>query len=85
MPEQAVKVGAGGQGAKAEQHTEESNHMTESVGKIIEASQGSNIDPKPQETVLRERRPDERPNPKKRMMEGPPQDQGEAVQSKDEL
>ena len=72
MPAPSVKVGAGGQGAKADDVQACANPLSEQVGKMAEKASledkedtGHN---KPG-TVLRERNEDEKPNPKKRMWE----------------
>lgn len=83
-PAPSVNVGAGGQGAKMQQpeqpSSEEDKGLSDQVGKMAEQSQKEqHIQPEKtataegerQGTVLRDRRDDEPPNPKKRMWEEP--------------
>ena len=85
MPEHSIRVGAGGQGAKAETPEDGGQSVTQRVEKIIEDHQQQAEKAESQETVLRERRADELPNPKKRMWEGPSGDAKGSVKAKDEL
>ncbi|KAL9105119.1 MAG: hypothetical protein Q9163_000037 [Psora crenata] len=73
MPAPSVKVGAGGHGAKVEHPKSREQSMSEQVGGMAERAQqeGKDHTQERPETVLRERREDERPNPKKRMWEEP--------------
>lgn len=80
MAAPSIRVGGGGHGAKAEHAS-----MSDQVGQMAEESQQGNNAPgdtqehrektggeaEPKGTVLRERRADELPNPKKRMWEEP--------------
>lgn len=83
-PAPSVNVGAGGQGAKMQQpeqpSQEEDKSLSDEVGEMAEQSQKEQqIQPEKtvhtageqQGTVLRERREDEPPNPKKRVWEEP--------------
>ena len=81
-----IKVGGGGEGAKRdqeEQDTPKEGTLIDKIGKMIDNSQESGQMPVEGEasqqhgqdnqgTILRERREDEQPNPKKRMFEDPP-------------
>ena len=86
MAAPSVRVGGGGQGAKAEEESGSGGQsMLEQVGEMAEKTQqegnkgaeeksqqaGRRGAEEKQETVLRERGADERPNPKKRMWEEP--------------
>ena len=91
MSAPSINVGGGGKGQAPPQASQgEGKSLSEEVGKMAEASQKAeeakveSSQPAPQGTVLRERRSDEPPNPKKRMWEEPAQRQEEARQ-RDEL
>lgn len=77
----APSVGVGGGGKSQPPQGEDKNNLSEQVGKMAEASQKAeeakveSAQPEHQGTVLRERRSDEPPNPKKRMWEEPVQQQ----------
>ena len=95
----APSIGSGGRGnaqpvPQASQG--EGKSLSEEVGKVAEASQMAEkakvesaqpVEPAPQGTVLRERRADELPNPKKRIWEEPQpqQQQQEGEKQRDEL
>ena len=89
MPAPSVRVGGGGHGAKAQEPKNGEHSISEQVGQMAEASQeqGPGGAEEKQETVLRERREDERPNPKKRMWEEPAGDvaQEQGNRARDEL
>ena len=83
-PAPSIQVGAGGQGAKMQQPEQpsriEDKSLSDEVGEMAEQSQKEKhtqpentetAEEERQGTVLRERRADERPNPKKRMWEEP--------------
>ncbi|KAF6240358.1 hypothetical protein HO173_001969 [Letharia columbiana] len=83
-PAPSVNVGAGGQGAKMQQPQQpsrkEDKTLSDQVGEMAEQSQKeehtqlentATAEGEQQGTVLRERREDEPPNPKKRMWEEP--------------
>ena len=83
-PAPSVNVGAGGQGAKMQQpgqpSGEKAKSLSDQVGEMAEQSQKesrtqlentANAEEEGQGTVLRERKEDEPPNPKKRMWEEP--------------
>ena len=82
-----IRVGSGGEGAKRaqeEQDTPKEGRLMDQIGKMIDNSQESSSQmpaegeasqqqvQDDQGTILRERREDEQPNPKKRMFEDPP-------------
>ena len=84
MAAPSIKVGSGGEGAKRAQEDQGSireGMMIDKIGKMIDNKQESDQTPEvevpeqlgqdDQGTVLRERRDDEQPNPKKRMFEEP--------------
>lgn len=99
-PAPSVKVGAGGQGAKMQQpeqpeqpSQEKDKSLSDEVGEMAEQSQKEqHIQPEKivhtegegQGTVLRERREDEPPNPKKRVWEEPI-DRSQGKAPRDEL
>lgn len=93
-----LAVGGGGAGAKDQQYKAPhagSQIKTEEVGEMAEGSRESSEqdksatewrEPEPQqETVLRERRSDEPPNPKKRIWEGDPNPPAQKDAVRDEL
>ena len=89
----APTIGSGGRGNGQVAPQNEDRSFSEEVGKMAEASQKAEEvkvesapsgEPAPQGTVLRERRSDEVPNPKKRMWEEPVQ-QPEGARQRDEL
>lgn len=96
-PAPSVNVGAGGQGAKMQQpdkaSRKEGTSLSDQVGEMAEQSQKEEptqpedeaiTEGETQGTVLRERREDEPPNPKKRMWEEPIDRSGQEKQ-RDEL
>ena len=96
-PAPSVNVGAGGQGAKMQQpqqpSQEEDKSLSDQVGELAEQSEKEQhiqpektvaVEGERQGTVLRERRDDEPPNPKKRMWEEPI-DRSQGVALRDEL
>ena len=88
MPAQSVRVGAGGQGAKADTPQEVDKRLSEQVGKMAEESRKDSearAEGMKQETVLRKREDGEKPNPKKRMWEEPAGDVASSNKPKDEL
>ena len=88
MPAPSVRVGAGGQGAKADTPQGGDRSMSEQVGEMAEKGQQLPKDGREaekQETVLREREEGETPNPKKRMWEEPAGDAASGSEPKDEL
>jgi len=93
MAAPSIGVGAGGQGAKAGasgQAGQSDDSLMDKVGKIIDGSeqeQGESSQSGQMEegTILRERRADEAPNPKKRMFEEPPPPRQEGERVRDEL
>ncbi|MCJ1445287.1 MAG: hypothetical protein MMC23_005792 [Stictis urceolatum] len=89
----AIPPGAGGAKGRKEADEGESQSLTEEVGRMAEetqaAEQGEAREQGQEEgtkagdgTPLRERQPGEKPNPKKRMMEAPPE---EKERQRDEL
>ena len=89
----APSIGSGGRGNEQQVPRGEDRSLSEGIGKMAEASQKAEEakvestqpgEPAPQGTVLRERRADEVPNPKKRMWEEPVQRQ-EGEGQRDEL
>lgn len=90
MSAPSINVGGGGKG-QAPPHApqDEGKSLSEEVGKMAGAVQKAeeakveSSQPAPQGTVLRERRSDELPNPKKRMWEEAPQP--EEARQRDEL
>ena len=86
-PAPSIAAGAGGRGAKMQQPGHppkmQDKSLSDQVGKMAEESQKAEKDPGNEEekaagaemeqqgTILRDRRPDEQPNPKKRMWEEP--------------
>lgn len=79
MSAPSIQVGGGGKGQPPSQSPPDlQKTMSETVGETAEktsevtASSSSVIDQNHQGTTLREREPDERPNPKKRMWEERP-------------
>ena len=82
MSAPSIGVGGGGKSQPTPQAPQgEGRSMSEQVGKMVEATQKAeeakveSAQPEHQGTVLRERRSDEPPNPKKRMWEEPVQHQ----------
>ena len=96
MAAPSIRVGGGGKGQPPPQAPQgQDKSLSEEIGKMAEASQKAEEAkvessqpeiPQPSQhgTVLRERRSDEQPNPKKRMWEEPTQQQDEA-RRRDEL
>ncbi|KAL8914019.1 MAG: hypothetical protein Q9171_001270 [Xanthocarpia ochracea] len=85
-----VHVGGGGRGQPPPQKPQdERKTMSDAVGEMAEkesatTSSGSSAEAEPQSTVLKERAPDEPPNPKKRMWEENTAAQGDS-RPRDEL
>ena len=88
MPDATIRAGAGGHGAKIQPLLHEETTMTDRVAQIAEKSQQNAEDSQSSvksETVLRERRDDEPPNPKKRMWEEPVNEGAQDSPARDEL
>lgn len=92
-----IRVGAGGGGAKAAppgQKAQGDGTLSDKIGQMVDDARqalpeqgqaASQPEQEEQETVLRERRPDEPPNPKKRMFEGSPAEREQEERVRDEL